>query len=201
MVPSGSGWPREGKDLEGHRGDAQSCSWESGHALPLVPPSQERRAPQSHEAMCKGRMQGGPQVGPGPGVATQPPGGPGAYSPLPGGGQDQLQPSLLSAGSPVWPARLCPALRGARESPCLLHRNFPPGGASRPITDPTQPVVPRGSGPASRPRPGTYTSFPGSVRVAAPCLQSPLWLSLPSTHQSRHSPSPGREVGPRHSAQ
>lgn len=36
-----------------------------------------------------------PQVGPGPGVATQPPGGPGTYSPPPGGGQDQLQPSLL----------------------------------------------------------------------------------------------------------
>ena len=64
MVPSGSGRPREGKDLEGHRGDAQSCSWESGHALPLVPPSQERRAPQSHEAMCRGRMQGGAPGGP-----------------------------------------------------------------------------------------------------------------------------------------
>lgn len=44
--------------------DAQLCSREGGHALPLVPPSQERRAPQSHEAVCKGRMQGRAPGGP-----------------------------------------------------------------------------------------------------------------------------------------
>lgn len=158
-----------------------------------------------------------PQVGPGPGVATQPPGGPGACSPPPGGGRDQLQPSLLGAGSPVWPARLCPDLRGTWESPRLFYCTFLPGGRAKGSIpahhsatppDPTSlggTALPPGPGQAPAPLPGKLQGC-GSLSLVPPLALQLRGLSGVSAHyptpisQDTQPPQGGRS-GPSHSVQ
>ena len=158
-----------------------------------------------------------PQVGPGPGVATQPPGGPGACSPPPGGGRDQLQPSLLGAGSPVWPARLCPDLRGTWESPRLLHCTFLPGGRAKGSVlahHSATPPTPHASGGRlclqDQARylhlfPGKHQGC-GSLSLVPPLALQPRGLSGVSSHyptpisQDTQPPQGGRS-GPSHSVQ
>lgn len=150
-----------------------------------------------------------PQVGPGPGVATQPPGGPGTYSPPPGGGQDQLQPSLL-----VWSHTGEPCVAGTS---LFCFEGRPGITPSPPSKLPAWGGVPahhrpqpprRASGellclqaqarhlPPSREASGSRLPAFSSSSGSAAARTEHHELSLPNTHQSRHSPSPGQEVGP-----
>lgn len=206
MVPSGSGRPREAKDLEGHRGDAQSCSWESGHALPLVPPFQERRGPQSHEAVCKGRMQGGAPGGPWARGGHPASRRPRRLQPTPRRGTGPAAAQPPRCGEPCVAGTSLSFFEGRPESPRLLHRNFLPGGRPGPSQTPPTPAslggaaLPPGPGqapaPPSREASGSRLPAFSSSSGSAAAKTERRELSLPNTHQSRHSPSPGREVGP-----
>ena len=173
--------------------------------------------PRHHMKPCaRAGCRPEPQVGPAPGVATQPAGGPGACSPPPGGGQGQLQPSLLGAGSPVWPAHLCPALRGAWESPRLLHCTFLPGGraeGSVPAHHSPSPTpaslggtaLPPGPGRAPAPLSGGASGC-GSLSLVPPSALQLRGLSGVNSHyptpisQDTQPPQGGRS-GPSHSVQ
>lgn len=168
-------------------------------------------APPPHEAVCKGRMQAGAPDGPWARGGHPAPRRPRRLQPTPrrGTGPAAAQPPRCwepcVAGTSLsrFEGRLGVAPSPPLHLPAWRASRRQRPGPSQPLPDPGEP---RGDGSAPRTRPGTCPSFRGSIRLRLPVFSASFgsaaarteWceLSLPNTHQSRHSASPGREVGP-----